>query len=129
MKQGYKKESLEREEDKKRRTQKGKEKNEEEEEEEEEEEKGEGKEKKGRPTYNDPYDHITDGGKYLIKWIYTERAPCLEVLYRYPCKNFIEGLAQTQYRRSGLPIEVYYSVPYEYQEDLSLKQIWMMRCI
>ena len=107
---GYKKVKLEKEqeEEKEKKEEKVKEKEQEE-------------EKETSTLPSDAYDLITENGKYLIKWIYTERSPCPAALYDHPCKDFLERLSQTQYNLHKLPIEVYYSVPYEHQEDFSLK--------
>jgi hypothetical protein len=57
------------------------------------------------------FDDITDSGKYLVQWIYTEREPCIPPHYTNSCSTLIKDIADTQFRRYQIPIEVYYTFP------------------
>jgi hypothetical protein len=61
---------------------------------------------------SDLYTRITCEGKYIIKWIYTERATCINGPYTHSCSLAINELANEQLNQHGIPIEVFYTKPY-----------------
>lgn len=75
------------------------------------------KDKTGKDKFELEHNKITENGKYLIKWVYSEREPCLPGAYKNSCQEYLEGLAKVQFQKWMLPIEVYYTNAYLLNED------------